>query len=256
MRTTLDRPNAVRRTRARGGAFTLVEILVVILITAVLLAVLLPALGSAVESARRTRSISNLRQIHAVFDSYLAFSGGVFPAADPDTIRMYPYACENITFSVLYWSVSFNWPAVVSPVASWREHREIFVAPSASRDDMETCGWPTSYLFSASFLARPETWSPGAVADRSLLEPATERDVAFPSMKALLWDSEMPYLRGQIARIGPDIAIPTPMLFVDGHVASRAPASASGPAVNPFNPSYYNGAKLHNTPDGARGRDD
>lgn len=65
----------------------------------------------------------------------------------------------------------------------------------------------------------------------------------------------MPYLRGQPTYIGPDIARPTPLLFVDGHVTSKVPASASGPAPNPFNPPNVVGARLHNTPDGARGRD-
>ena len=48
---------------SRKRAFTLVELLVVIGIIAILIAIIMPALNRARENARRTRCLSNMRQV-------------------------------------------------------------------------------------------------------------------------------------------------------------------------------------------------
>jgi prepilin-type N-terminal cleavage/methylation domain-containing protein len=61
-------------------AFTLIEVVVVIAIIAILTAILIPSLQSALESARATQDLSNLRQIGALMQSYLNDKDQVLPA--------------------------------------------------------------------------------------------------------------------------------------------------------------------------------
>jgi type II secretory pathway pseudopilin PulG len=58
--------------RARAGAFTIIELLVVVSIIAVLVGVLLPAIGKARDNARINQSKSNLRQLGVAHRSYAA----------------------------------------------------------------------------------------------------------------------------------------------------------------------------------------
>ena len=60
-------------------AVTLIELLVVIAIIIGLAAILIPSLNSALESAKATKDLSNLRQIGALTQAYLNDKDGILP---------------------------------------------------------------------------------------------------------------------------------------------------------------------------------
>ena len=60
-------------------AFTLIEVLVVMAIIIGLAAILIPSLRSALESAKATKDLSNLRQIGALMQTYLNDKDQVLP---------------------------------------------------------------------------------------------------------------------------------------------------------------------------------
>ena len=250
-------PGARAHRAARAGhGFSLVEVLVVIGVIGLLVALLLPALAGVRARARGTQSLVNLRTVYQVVDHYQAENRDCYPVSEPG--QFYPYPCSEVLISFDYWAMNTCWPAVVADVAPWREFGRSFLSPGARRDldaDGGTCGWPTSYEYSRTFIARPETWREGATADPSFLAGVFSHDVRFPSKKTLAWDSEMPYLHREVARKGPDIAEPAPMLFADSHARPATPSQATAPRPNPFLPSSGDPQRIHNTADGVRSWD-
>lgn len=243
-------------TSARRG-FTIIEMLVTMGIIGLVVAILLPALSGGLGTARRTVSLSNLRTIGQLTQHYADASDDAYPWAT----RGVNLCGIGVNFSLI-WQMSLQWPLAMNGVIETGELREVVLAPGARRDwvgEFDLCKHPPSYAYSQSFLADPRVWSGDGVADESMLRSVTLDMVTYPASKVLMWDWELPYIRRELRRAGPDLDEPTPMLFADGHGAEHRPSAATEPVANPFLLGLGNDdvarARLHNTRDGVRGRD-
>ncbi len=115
----------------RQRAFTLIEVLVVIAIIVILAAILIPSLNSALESAKATKDLSNLRQIGALMQTYLNDKDQILPAT-----AIWP---GTSTTPVLY-------PKYVGT-------RRVFQSPFDKRPSLETDMAPVSYGINTNMYA-------------------------------------------------------------------------------------------------------
>lgn len=239
------------KTHRDVRAFTLIEVLVTIGVIGVLLAILIPVLAGGRSTAQRTASLANLRTIGQLVQSYTEQYNETYPWATGGV-----NGC-NIKMQFLpVWQMALLWPVAMHEVMPPRDLVPIVLAPGARREgDQQACGQPPSYEYSASFLARPETWDGRTAASDTLLRGVTLGMVTHPSSKALMWEWELPYKSEEPRKSGPDLDEPTPMLFVDGHARARTPSEAAEAARNPFPDAFKPTARLHNTAGGVRGRD-
>ena len=114
-------------------AFTLIEILVVIAVIGILAAILVPSLNSALESAKATKDLNNLRQIGTLMQTYLNDKDQVLPATTT-------WVGTTAT-PVLY-------PKYVGS-------RRVFQSPFDKRTPLETdLGAPVSYSVNANIYAK------------------------------------------------------------------------------------------------------
>ncbi|MCC5824485.1 MAG: type II secretion system GspH family protein [Phycisphaerales bacterium] len=243
----------------RPSAFTLVEVLVSIGVIAVLIAILVPALGGAWTRARELKSSANLRSIGQLMDLYRGRADDLYPAPVPG--RRYPSWRPDGLGTMGHWQASNYWPFLFSDTHPWWENEGLYLSPGAVRElDGRVVILPwSSYDYSASFLGDPAIWSGRPIADNEwpLLEKSVRGStVVYPSSKALAWDSELPYLRRPLRKDAEfNLLEKTPILFADGHVAGHVPAEAAEAVPNRARYAAYPRERLHNTPDGVRGRD-
>ena len=114
------------------SAFTLMEVLVVIAIIIGLAAILIPSLNSALESAKATKDLSNLRQIGALMQSYLNDKDQVLP-------------------------VTASWPGTSGTPVLYPKYvgsRRIFQSPFDKRPPLETDLAPVSYSINTNMYVK------------------------------------------------------------------------------------------------------
>lgn len=123
------------------------------------------------------------------------------------------------------------------------------MSPGSRRKD-----FPSSYVYSTSFVGSPLLWRGGATARPEYRQVQRVSGLRYPSGKVLLWDEELGFLREQPRHVGDDLAEGTPAITADGAVRVRTPAGATAPVVNPFRHPLDH-QRLHNTRDGVEGAD-
>ncbi len=122
----------------RRSAFTLIELLVVIAIIAILAAILFPVFAQAKQAAKKTTSISNVKQLGTAIQIYLGDSDDYYPMSEYGgggsgaphitwTTEIYPYVKNSRTFRTangtveawgtdgLFRSPSYPKPALSNP---------------------------------------------------------------------------------------------------------------------------------------------
>lgn len=107
----------------RSQAFTLIELLVVIAIIAILAAILFPVFAAAKNSAKKTTSISNVRQIGTAAVLYYSDYDDVVPP-------LYYYDANNLRLPTT--QGFYYWPVLLLPYTSTEK---IFICPADTDDD-------------------------------------------------------------------------------------------------------------------------
>jgi len=241
--------------RVKRNAFTLIELLVVIGVIGIIIGLLLPALSGAKSKAVETVTRANLRQSHMAFSVYTTHYKETYPwrPQGGDMIRLEPHGIVGIGPG--HFDISVYWPGLMHDIMPWGEHFRSWLGGGARFGEHpwlpvegSSDGWRgTSFHMSETLLARPRLWKPGETDTERNLRPVRENDVLYPASKVLLYDFEKTHLRND-----PDAdRDQTLMLFVDGHVAAKRLSEARVLTDRPWREPR----PLHDTPDGARGRD-
>ncbi|MEL6330640.1 MAG: prepilin-type N-terminal cleavage/methylation domain-containing protein [Planctomycetota bacterium] len=221
---------------APARAFTLVETLVVISVVAVLVAITLPALRGTRESARDTKSLSDLRSLSGALYDYAsdyrdAFPYVIEPGLVPGADQRLPF--DRRQYDGYYRALSRYWVSAIydRDPGAWR------VATSGLDD--ATAGDPTPFWLTQTAFSAPAAWSLEPIGFQSGNYDAQRwRLIRFPSDKTIL----MALHRGRVARgDGEGGEIVYPLSHADGsatqqHVRNGLPDAFAAriPRPDPF----------------------
>ena len=120
------------KPRTSPRAFTLIELLVVIATIGILLAIAIPALTSALQRAKATKDMSNLRQIGVVIQTYLNDKDQILPA-------------------------TATWPGTTATPVLYPKYigtRKVFQSPIDKRTPAESDTAPVSYSINTNMYVK------------------------------------------------------------------------------------------------------
>lgn len=244
----------------------MIELIVVIGVIAVLMSILLPALASARRVSWRLKSASNVRSLTQLVLKRAEDNRGAFPTIDPEAgpVYMMPFTPGNsLRFGGSHWIVAgFQWPAPYEFDERELGAPAMLASPPATAEDIITHNSVyTHYRLTSTVIGDPALWGDTPIDEDNL--PRYRRgvriaEIAFPAQKGLMWDAALNWLPRDPKTDGPDLADPTPVAAADGSVKNRVPAEMTDGVLchDPDQRAWVeDGAAMHNTPDGVRGRD-
>lgn len=214
--------------------FTLIELLVVIAIIAILAAILFPVFARAKEAAKKTASISNLKQIGLAWNMYISDS-------DDTLMRVSVQASPTKT---IYWWGSWNGSVLLPEeglLYAYTKNKGIQADPSFD-NRMRTALGLTGYGYNYAYLS-PSSYDPPDYVERpvpvnySQLTNVAETVCFATCARINNWDYATPTLEGSTYLDPPSNQNPGfhgrnngvgVVLWCDGHAKAFKPALRTG----------------------------
>lgn len=225
---------ANRQPPTAEGAFTLIELLVVMAIVAILAAILFPVLAHARMAAKKTASLSNLRQIGLAWSMY---------SNDYDGTLMRVHQAEGT--KDIYWWASWDGTTLrpqeglLTPYIGGRGVQADPTFDNKLRTVLDYTGYGYNYMYLSPSNFYPPDYVEVAV-------PVSEGQIGSPSETVAFgtcarinnWSYATPTLEGNTFLDPPTSAFPGfhgrsngsgNILWCDGHAKSMRPTLRSGP---------------------------
>ena len=254
--------------------FTILELMVVVLVIGVLFSLALPALVAARDRAGELACLARGRSCYFAVQTYADSNRDFPPVAWPLVSSNVPSSplrvrinCGPVSWLETGYFNGRSWVYVI--MASDPQDPNAFlcagVRDDADRqhplirgtgDDIYLCGYlalSSTYSLSNAYRASPRFFTPDSPQLVSDLGPQRLTSTAFPSSKALLFESFV-FHRSNSSRATLDLDPPSaPVVLADGSARVIDFSTANEPIDNRFRPTIR--TPMHNTLQGVRGRD-